>query len=130
METALENSVWVISPEFAGYLIKRGFHWRKLWKRRWVALHGSEIAYMAEEPNSENKDTITITKAQITSATFVDREDIDGHPRTASDTRSNLAVWHDTMMAARGARAWQCDNPVPAFHRVGREAAAVRLAAI
>ena len=34
METALENSVWVTSPEFAGWLVKRGFRWRKLWTKR------------------------------------------------------------------------------------------------
>jgi hypothetical protein len=80
METALENSIWVISPEFAGHLQKKGFYWRKLWKKRWVALHGSEIAYMAEEPNDFNSEKLVITKAQITSATLVDREDVDGHP--------------------------------------------------
>lgn len=80
METALENSIWVISPEFAGHLQKKGFYWRKLWKKRWVALHGSEIAYMAEEPNDFNSDKLVITKAQITSTTLVDREDVDGHP--------------------------------------------------
>lgn len=108
METALENSVWVISPEFAGYLIKRGFHWRKLWKRRWVALHGSEIAYMAEEPTAENKDNITITKAQITSATFVDREDIDGHPHGfaihINDGKS--PTWYLRADSTREKKSW------------------------
>lgn len=53
--------------------------WRKLWKIRWVALHGAEIAYMDAEPNAETTN-MAITKAQITSATVIDREDVDGHP--------------------------------------------------
>ena len=80
MEVALQSSVWVTSPEFAGYLSKRGFHWRKLWKRRWVALHGAEIVYMDEEPTLENSASLNISKSQITSATVIDRDDIDGNP--------------------------------------------------
>ncbi len=54
--------------------------WRKLWKRRWVALHGAEIVYMDKEPTVENSSTMTITKAQITTATVIDRDDLDGNP--------------------------------------------------
>ena len=54
MDEALSSSVWVTSPEFAGWLLKRGFHWRKLWKKRWIALHGAEIVYMEKEPTVEN----------------------------------------------------------------------------
>jgi hypothetical protein len=39
--------------------------WRKLWKKKWVALHGSEIVYMDKEPTLENASTMTITKAQV-----------------------------------------------------------------
>jgi calcium/calmodulin-dependent protein kinase I len=80
MDTALESSVWVSSPEFAGWLQKRGFHWRKLWKKRWVALHGAEIVYMDKEPTLENSATMVMTKAQITSATIIEPDDIDGDP--------------------------------------------------
>lgn len=80
MQSALENSVWVVSPEYAGHLSKRGFHWRKLWKKRWVALHGSEIAYMEEEPSDENQDDLVVTKAVITSATVIESDDIDNNP--------------------------------------------------
>jgi serine/threonine protein kinase len=108
METALENSVWVISPEFAGYLTKRGFHWRKLWKKRWVALHGSEIAYMAEEPNDNNTDDLIVTKAQITSATVVDREDLDGHPHGfaihINDGQS--PTWYLRAESTREKKSW------------------------
>jgi calcium/calmodulin-dependent protein kinase I len=78
MDVALNSSVWVSSPEFAGWLQKRGFHWRKLWKLRWVALHGAEIVYMDKEPTLENSSTMVMTKAQITSATIIEPDDIEG----------------------------------------------------
>jgi hypothetical protein len=80
MDVALQSSVWVSSPEFAGWLGKRGFHWRKLWKQRWVALHGAEIVYMDKEPTLENSSTMVMTKAAITSATIIEPDDIDGDP--------------------------------------------------
>eukprot|EP01036_Dinobryon_divergens_P032277 gene32277-41831_t len=80
MDAALQSSVFISSPEFAGWLNKRGFHWRKLWKRRWVALHGAEIAYMDKEPTSETASSLNITKAQISTASVIDRDDIDGNP--------------------------------------------------
>ena len=79
MDIALRSSVWVTSPEYAGWLMKRGFHWRKLWKNRWVALHGAEIVYMDKEPTLENSATMVMTKAKITSATIIEPDDVDGH---------------------------------------------------
>eukprot|EP00605_Chrysophyceae_sp_TOSAG23-4_P000356 GSChrysophyteH1.ASY1.ANO1.403.1 assembled CDS len=79
MDVALNSSVWVSSPEFAGWLQKRGFHWRKLWKTRWVALHGAEVVYMDKEPTLENSSSMVMTKAQITSSTIIEPDDIDGH---------------------------------------------------
>jgi len=79
MDIALKSSVWVTSPEFAGWLQKRGFHWRKLWKNRWLALHGAEIVYMDKEPTLENSTTMVMTKAKITSATIIEPDDIDGN---------------------------------------------------
>jgi hypothetical protein len=46
-----------------------------------VALHGAEIVYMDREPtNVENGESITITKAQITTSSVIEREDLDGDP--------------------------------------------------
>jgi hypothetical protein len=42
--------------------------WRKLWKKRWVALHGAEVVYMDAEPTVENSATMTITKAEVQSS--------------------------------------------------------------
>ena len=78
MDTALRNSVWVSSPEYAGWLVKRGFHWRKLWKRRWVALHGAELVYMDKEPTLENGSSLNMTKVIITSSTAVEEKDVEG----------------------------------------------------
>jgi hypothetical protein len=96
MDEALSSSVWVTSPEFAGWLLKRGFHWRKLWKKRWIALHGAEIVYMEKEPTVENSSgntnqyhhhltllilllDIIMSKALITSNTIIEDTDIDNH---------------------------------------------------
>ncbi len=79
MDSALQNSVWVSSPEYAGWLVKRGFHWRKLWKRRWVALHGAELVYMDKEPTLENGNSLNMTKVVINSSTAVEERDIDGN---------------------------------------------------
>jgi hypothetical protein len=65
MDIAIQSSVYVSSPEFAGWLTKRGFHWRKLWKKRWIALHGAEIVYMDKEPNIDNCSSLTVTKAHV-----------------------------------------------------------------
>jgi hypothetical protein len=54
--------------------------WRKVWKKRWVALHGMEIVYMDKEPTSKNMSDITITKAQFTGASTVKEEDPDNDP--------------------------------------------------
>jgi len=80
MDDAIKSSVYVTSPEFAGYLMKKGFRWRKVWKKRWVALHGMEIVYMDKEPTSKNMADITITKAQFNGASCVKEEDPDNDP--------------------------------------------------
>ena len=80
MDIAINTSTYVSSPEFAGWLLKRGFKWRKLWKKRWVALHGCELVYMEDEPDPDDptKD-IAMTKALITANTLIDETDVDGH---------------------------------------------------
>ena len=56
---------------------------------RWVALHGTEIAYMAAEPTDNTKDMV-ITKSQILPSTVINRDDIEvsRHHPTASPTPS------------------------------------------
>ena len=108
METALESSVYVTSPEFAGWLLKRGFHWRKLWKKRWVALHGAEIVYMEAEPTAENSTTMNITKAQITTSSIIEREDIDGDPNgfAIHINDGNSPPWYLRAESIREKRSW------------------------
>ena len=79
MNEAIANSVWVTSPEFAGWLTKRGFAWRKLWRRKWIALHGAEIVYMEQEPTLANTG-LKMSKGQLTFATKVDPDDLEGNP--------------------------------------------------
>lgn len=108
MDTAISNSVWVVSPEFSGFLLKRGFHWRKLWKKRWIALHGAEIAYMAEQPIPNAKEDLTLTKAQITSATIVDRDDVDGHPHgfAIHINDGTTPTWYLRAESTREKKSW------------------------
>ena len=44
------DELWVRAPEFEGWLLKRGFAWRKAWVRRWVVLQNRELAYYEKEP--------------------------------------------------------------------------------
>mmetsp|Transcript_25523 Transcript_25523/g.37678 ORF Transcript_25523/g.37678 Transcript_25523/m.37678 type:complete len:829 (+) Transcript_25523:68-2554(+) len=109
MDTALESSVWVVSPEYSGYLMKKGFHWMKLWKKRWVVLKGSEIAYMSEKPvDGHPSDEYLITKTQITSATVIDREDVDNDPHGFSIhiNDGNSPAWHLRAESSREKRSW------------------------
>lgn len=88
--------------------MKRGFHWRKLWKRRWVALHGAEIVYMEKEPTVENSATMTITKAKISTATVVDRDDIDGNPNgfAIHVNDGTTPTWYLRAESAREKKSW------------------------
>ena len=79
MNEAIASSVWVTSPEFAGWLTKRGFAWRKLWCKKWIALHGAEIVYMEQEPTLQNSG-IKMTKGQLTFASKIDPDDLEGNP--------------------------------------------------
>ena len=108
MDTALENSVWVTSPEFAGWLVKRGFRWRKLWTKRWVALHGTEIAYMAEEPNDKSSKDMVVTKCQIVPGTIINREDIEGHPHgfAIHINDGTTPVWYLRAESTREKKSW------------------------
>lgn len=40
-----KSGLFIVSPEFGGYLSKRGFYWRKQWKKRWVNLLFPLISY-------------------------------------------------------------------------------------
>ncbi|KAJ1442069.1 kinase-like domain-containing protein, partial [Ochromonadaceae sp. CCMP2298] len=102
MEAALQSSVYVTSPEFAGWLQKRGFRWRKLWRRRWVALHGAEIVYM--EPTVENNASLTITKAQITTSTLIAEDPLD--PCGFTIQAEGGSVWHLRAESVRGRKSW------------------------
>lgn len=78
METAIQSSTYIKSTEHAGWLVKRGFKWRKAWNKRWIALHGWEVAYMDKEPTAETIAGMKINKAQLTgSAEIVDNDDPD-----------------------------------------------------
>ncbi|CAE7502473.1 CPK3, partial [Symbiodinium microadriaticum] len=63
---------------------------------------------MAEEPNDANSDDLVITKAQISSATFIDREDIDGHPHGfaihINDGQS--PTWYLRAESTREKKSW------------------------
>lgn len=50
---------------YSNYISNDYEQWRKLWKKRWVALHGAEIVYMEKEPTLEDTGNMTITKAQV-----------------------------------------------------------------
>ena len=108
MNDAITNSVWVTSPEYAGWLTKRGFAWRKLWRPRWVALHGAEIVYMEKEPTVFNHG-LKMTKVQLTASTKVDTEDLDGNPLGFSlhfNDGKGSPVWYLRASSLREKKDW------------------------
>lgn len=62
-------SLWsVLTPSCLFLLISSVSHfsqWRKLWKRRWIALHGLEIVYMDKEPTPDNMNSVNVSKAKV-----------------------------------------------------------------
>lgn len=73
--------MWVRSPDFAGWLVKKGFRWRKLWKKRWVVLDGRDIAYMSDHPDNEHDmESLQVSRIELQEDMAVNAEDIEGHP--------------------------------------------------
>ena len=107
MDDALKNSIWVTGPESSGWLFKKGFYWRRQWKKRWVALHGTEIAYMDRQPTGPNDD-LKMTTATVTSAMTIDRDDIDGDPNgfTLNINDGSTPPWHLRAETLREKKAW------------------------
>lgn len=79
----LQHSVWVSSPEYAGWLQKRSNHWllskacewaHKDWPKKWVSLHGLELVYMDCEPTLENISKIKIRKFLISGNTAINEQ--------------------------------------------------------
>eukprot|EP01031_Cornospumella_fuschlensis_P025003 gene25003-30203_t len=108
MEDAIQSSVYVSTPDFSGWLWKRGFHWRKLWKRRWIALHGVEVVYMDKEPTPENLGSISVSKAKIIETSEVLDSDPENNPlgfSLALNDGSGL-VWHLRAETPKEKKAW------------------------
>jgi serine/threonine protein kinase len=83
----LQNSLWISSPEYAGWLFKRSENWfRKhslllrnhVWQKKWVSLHGTELVYMDKEPIAENMKNIKIRRSQISGTTIVAGDENNG----------------------------------------------------
>ena len=108
MDIALNSSIYVSSPEFAGWLYKKGFRWRKLWRKRWVALHGAEIVYMEKEPTLENSATLKFSKAQIISSTVIVNSDIDGDENgfAIQINDGNQPTWYLRAESLREKKSW------------------------
>ena len=79
MEEALKSSVWVTSPEYSGWLLKKGFYWRKAWRKKWVAISGAELAYADNDPSDKGSNQ-KVKKCPITSAMVLVSDDIEGDP--------------------------------------------------
>eukprot|EP01040_Poterioochromonas_malhamensis_P000194 gene195-202_t len=82
----LQNSLWISSPEYAGWLLKRSSNWfvnkslllrGHAWARKWVSLHGTELVYMDKEPTLDNMRRIKVRRAQITASTAITNDETE-----------------------------------------------------
>lgn len=82
----VNSSMWVTTPEYAGWVLKLSSGWlarspfrQKAWKKKWVSLSGTELLCMDQEPGVENiiKDEYNIRRAAITGSTIVKEDDMD-----------------------------------------------------
>jgi hypothetical protein len=74
------DELWVKAPEFEGWLLKRGFAWRKAWVRRWVVLQNREVTYYEKEP----------------------ARDAYGSPLASVEPRGAVTLQRDLKFVARG----------------------------
>lgn len=47
------DTLWVKAPEYAGWVYKKGFAWRRAWTKRWVVIQGRELSYFEAKPTAE-----------------------------------------------------------------------------
>jgi serine/threonine protein kinase len=100
----LQNSLWISSPEWSGWLTKRSSNWfvskslllkgRYAWQRKWVSLHGTELVYMDKEPTVENMKHINIRRSQITATTVVVGDDHETTGFTIFFNVEHMPEWH------------------------------------
>jgi tRNA A-37 threonylcarbamoyl transferase component Bud32 len=82
-DSLIHSNVWIRSPQHAGYLLQKSESTlaeyvdhipvisAMAWSRRWVAVNGSELACMDEEPTINNIENLPIYISSITADTVI-----------------------------------------------------------
>lgn len=105
--TALvHNSMWISTPEYAGWLLKRTSGWlarspfrNQAWKKKWVSLFGTELLCLDHEPDEGHiQKGDVIRRAVIASNTAVKEDDsdsvVEGHGFCIAFNLDSCPDWH------------------------------------
>lgn len=106
----VQGSMWVTTPEYAGWLMKRSSGWlganaifrSRAWKRKWVSLHGTELMSMDDEPDHMDHmvaEDSKIRRSQLSADTMVVEDDSDssavpGYGFCVRFNTPNTPDWH------------------------------------
>eukprot|EP01039_Chlorochromonas_danica_P008334 gene8337-9187_t len=106
----VQGSMWVTTPEYAGWLMKRSSGWlganaifrSRAWKRKWVSLHGTELMSMDNEPDHMDNmvaEDSKIRRSQLSADTMVVEDDSDssavpGYGFCVRFNTPNTPDWH------------------------------------
>ncbi len=104
---AVENSLWISSPEYGGWLLKGSSNWliKKTsilrdhsWVRKWASLYGTELLCLEMDPTLENmKVNSKVLRAKISGSTSIESDEVD--PLQFIIT-FNLEHFHDWVFRA------------------------------
>lgn len=125
MLAILQSSMWVNSPHYCGWLYKKSqsrgsqllsktiFFKEKAWRRKWVALHGSELVYMTNKPDITNLNEIKIVKHEININTTIDcardelqHKDVDIGKPIFSVHFANADTWYLRAENEKDKKEW------------------------
>eukprot|EP01040_Poterioochromonas_malhamensis_P000193 gene193-201_t len=84
---AVENSLWISSPEYGGWLLKGSSNWliKKTsilrdhsWVRKWASLYGTELLCLEMDPTLENmKVNSKVLRTKISGSTSIESDEVD-----------------------------------------------------
>jgi len=126
VQKSIASDIIVASPEYAAYLKKKRAGWwinqmgqeDMIWKKKWLALHGTAIIYMHSKPDAATASTLRLKKQQLTEHSAVTTDD-DEDPGAFSikiddnttwylraDDVDSKAIWIEKLSTTCGILGW------------------------